>query len=75
MGERRREGSVPGGVVADGPRDTATLDRNPAWQMMAQVSLGEFLASPDRDAFFAVNFKRVDFDLMDQNARVVHALE
>ena len=51
------------------------IERNPGWQVMAQVSLGEFLASPDRDAFFAVNSKRVDFALMDQNARVVHALE
>ena len=42
---------------------------------MAQVSLGEVLASPDRDAFFAVNSKRVDFAMMDQNARVVRALE
>ena len=55
--------------------DSAVIERNPGWQVMAQVSLGEFLASPDRDAFFAVNSKRVDFALMDQNARVVHALE
>jgi hypothetical protein len=55
--------------------DAAVIARNPRWQVMAQVSLGEFLASPDRDAFFAVNSKRVDFALMDENCRVVHALE
>lgn len=55
--------------------DKAVIARNPKWQVMAQVSLGEFLASPDKDAFLAVNSKRVDFALMDENARVVHALE
>ncbi len=55
--------------------DSAVIARNPRWQVMAQVSLGEFLASPDKDAYFAVNSKRVDFALMDENCRVVHALE
>ena len=55
--------------------DKAVIARNPGWQVMAQVSLGEFLASPDKDAYFAVNSKRVDFALMDENCRVVHALE
>jgi len=55
--------------------DKAVIARNPGWQVMAQVSLGEFLASPDKDAFLAVNSKRVDFALMDERCRVVHALE
>lgn len=55
--------------------DAAVIARNPRWQVMAQVSLGEFLASPDEKAFFAINSKRVDFALMDENCRVVHALE
>lgn len=55
--------------------DTAVIARNPAWQVMAQVSLGEFLASEDQDAYFAVNSKRVDFALMDDQCRVCHALE
>lgn len=55
--------------------EQAVIARNPRWQVMAQVSLGEFLASPDQDAFLAVNSKRVDFALMDENCRVVHALE
>ncbi|WP_246034538.1 DUF2726 domain-containing protein [Qipengyuania marisflavi] len=55
--------------------DKAVIARNPDWQVMAQVSLGEFLASPDKDAYFAVNSKRVDFALMDEHCRVVHAIE
>ncbi|WP_234028666.1 DUF2726 domain-containing protein [Pseudoblastomonas halimionae] len=55
--------------------DKAVIARNPRWQVMAQVSLGEFLASPEKDAYFAVNAKRVDFALMDERCRVVHALE
>lgn len=55
--------------------DKAVIARNPGWQVMAQVSLGEFLASPDKDAFFAINSKRVDFALMDDKACVRHVLE
>jgi hypothetical protein len=55
--------------------DAAVIARNPSWQVMAQVSLGEFLASPDKDAYWAINSKRIDFALMDPDARVVHAIE
>jgi hypothetical protein len=55
--------------------DAAVIARNHGWQVMAQVSLGEFLASPDSDAYFAVNSKRVDFALMDEKCCVRHALE
>lgn len=55
--------------------DMAVIARNPGWQVMAQVSLGEFLSSPDKDAYGCVNSKRVDFALMDPDARVVHAIE
>ena len=55
--------------------DAAVIARNPGWQVMAQVSLGEFLASPDKDAYGAVNAKRVDFALMDPDSRVAHAIE
>jgi hypothetical protein len=55
--------------------DKAVIARNPKWQVMAQVSLGEFLASPDKGAYFAVNSKRVDFALMDEYCCVQHALE
>jgi Protein of unknown function (DUF2726) len=55
--------------------DAAVTARNPGWQVMAQVSLGEFLSSPDKDAFWAINAKRVDFALMDPSAHIVHAIE
>jgi hypothetical protein len=55
--------------------DAAVIARNPGWQVMAQVSLGEFLASEDKDAFFSVNSKRVDFALMDPRCCVQHAIE
>lgn len=55
--------------------DAAVIARNPGWQVIAQVSLGEFLASPDKDAYFAINSKRVDFALMDETCCVRHALE
>ncbi len=55
--------------------DKAVIARNPEWQVMAQVSLGEFLTSRDKQAFLSVNLKRVDFALMDDKYCVVHALE
>ena len=55
--------------------DEAVIARNPDWQVMAQVSLGEFLSSRDQSAFGCVNSKRVDFALMDENCYVQHALE
>lgn len=55
--------------------DAAVIARNPNWQVMAQVSLGEFLASHDQEAYLAINSKRVDFALMDERCRVRHALE
>jgi hypothetical protein len=42
---------------------------------MAQVSLGEILASPDKDAYFAINSKRVDLLLIDANSLPVHVIE
>lgn len=55
--------------------DKAVIARNPGWQVMAQVSLGEFLSSQDKNAFLAINSKRVDFALMDDRCCVRHALE
>jgi len=55
--------------------DAAVIARNPGWQVMAQVSLGEFLTSKDTEAYAAINSKRVDFALMDEQCRVCHALE
>ena len=55
--------------------DAAVIARNPGWQVMAQVSLGEFISSTDKDAYGCVNSKRVDFALMDPDARVIDAIE
>ncbi|MFN4038597.1 MAG: DUF2726 domain-containing protein [Erythrobacter sp.] len=55
--------------------DKAVIARNSGWQVMAQVSLGEFIASPDKNAYLAVNSKRVDFALMDDKCCVRHTLE
>jgi hypothetical protein len=55
--------------------DRIVIARNPQWQVMAQVSLGEFLASEDEAAYRCINSKRVDFALMDAAAQVRHALE
>jgi hypothetical protein len=55
--------------------DRIVVARNPQWQVMAQVSLGEFLASEDAEAYRCINSKRVDFALMDADCRVRHALE
>ena len=55
--------------------DQAVIARNPAWQVMVQVSLGEFLGSKDKETFLAVNSKRVNFALMVDQCHVVHAME
>ena len=48
--------------------DKALAEGSPGWRAMGQVSLGEILASPDKDAYFAVNSKRVDLLIVDGNA-------
>jgi hypothetical protein len=50
-------------------------DRNPAWHVMAQVSLGEVLQSKDAKAYGCINSKRVDLLLMDSDYRPRHAIE
>ncbi|MGD9472234.1 MAG: DUF2726 domain-containing protein [Novosphingobium sp.] len=55
--------------------DRMVIARNPSWQVMAQVSVGEFIACDDKDAHAAINSKRVDFVLMDEKCRARHALE
>lgn len=55
--------------------DRAVIARNPTWQVMAQVSLGEILSSEDPDAYRCINSKRVDLLLMDDECRPRHAIE
>lgn len=42
---------------------------------MAQVSLGEILGSDNKDAYFAINAKRVDFLLVDPDGLPLHVIE
>lgn len=39
------------------------------------VCLGEILSSPNEDAFFAVNSKRVDLLIVDESCNPLHAIE
>lgn len=55
--------------------DAALAEHSPGWRAMGQVSLGEILASPNEDAFFAVNSKRVDLLIIDAECRPLHAIE
>ena len=55
--------------------DQIVIARNPNWQVMAQVSVGEFVWTDDKEAFLAINSKRVDFVLMDEHCQARHALE
>jgi len=55
--------------------DRMVVKRNPAWQVMAQVSVGEFVGCDDAEAYGCVNSKRVDLLLMDGECRARHALE
>lgn len=55
--------------------DRIVIGRNPGWQVMAQVSLGEILQSKDADAYRCINSKRVDLLLMDEDCKPRHAIE
>jgi len=55
--------------------DKALAEEAPGWRAMGQVSLGEILSSPDEEAFFAVNSKRVDLLIVDGDCRPLHAIE
>jgi hypothetical protein len=55
--------------------DKMVIARNPGWQVMAQVCVGEFLSSDDKEAYGCINSKRVDLLLMDGDCRARHALE
>jgi hypothetical protein len=55
--------------------DKALADHSPGWRAMGQVSLGEILYSPDKDAYWAVNAKRVDLLIIDADCRPLHAVE
>src|SRR5690606_2597441 len=45
------------------------------WRVMAQVSLGEVLSSPDPKAFSTINSKRVDLLLISNGGQPIAAIE
>ncbi|MBY5853886.1 DUF2726 domain-containing protein [Rhizobium ruizarguesonis] len=55
--------------------DHMVIGCNPAWQVMAQVSLGEILRSKDAAAYRCINSKRVDLLLVDGDCQPRHAIE
>jgi len=55
--------------------DKMVLGMRPDWQVMAQVSLGEILQTPDKDAYACINAKRVDLLIVDEECRPLHAIE
>lgn len=55
--------------------DQYVLGANPAWQVMAQVSLGEILSCRDAAAYGCINAKRVDLLLVDGDCQPRHAIE
>jgi len=46
-----------------------------AWRVMAQVSLGEVLSSPDARAYAAINSKRVDILIVSSSGIPIVAIE
>lgn len=55
--------------------DRILIEEAPGWRAMGQVALGEILASEDRDAYAAINAKRVDLLIVDAECRPLHAVE
>ncbi len=55
--------------------DRALAEEAPGWRAMGQVSLGEILASENKDAYFAINSKRVDLLIVDPDCKPLHAVE
>ncbi|APG93115.1 DUF2726 domain-containing protein [Sinorhizobium americanum] len=55
--------------------DRIVIGCNPAWQVMAQVSLGEIIRSKDPLAHSCINSKRVDLLLVDGDCKPRHAIE
>lgn len=55
--------------------EACLTETHPKWRVMGQVSLGEILGSADKDAFLAINSKRVDMLIIDEASRPVHVIE
>jgi hypothetical protein len=55
--------------------DKIVVELKPGWQVMAQVSLGEILKCENREAYWCINAKRVDFLIVDIECQPVAAIE
>lgn len=55
--------------------DRALADEAPGWRAMGQVALGEILSSESKDAFIAINSKRVDLLIIDADCQPLAAVE
>jgi hypothetical protein len=55
--------------------EKAIADQGLSWRVMGQVSLGEILATPDPQAYAAINSKRVDLLLIQRSGRPIAAIE
>lgn len=55
--------------------DKALETESPGWRAHGQVSLGEILWSNDKEAFWAINAKRVDLLIVDAGCRPLHVVE
>ena len=58
-----------------GVLENCLAEQAPGWRCMAQVNLGEILRSADKDAYFAINSKRVDLLIVDGEYKPLHAVE
>lgn len=55
--------------------DRILADDSRGLRTMAQVCLGEIIASESKDAYLAINSKRVDLLIVDADCRPLHAIE
>jgi len=55
--------------------ERAIRDRKLGWRVMAQVSLGEVLSSPDARAYATINSKRVDLLVVSSHGEPIAAIE
>lgn len=55
--------------------EAAVVEAGVKWRVFAQVSLGEVLTCGDREGFNAINAKRVDLLLTDEQLRPLAAIE
>lgn len=55
--------------------EEAILAQRLPWRVMAQVSLGEILSTSDKQAFSAINSKRVDILLISRQGEPIAAIE